>query len=422
MWATRILVPFALSLTLAADVHGQAQTNNLTPDGYWHNRYHSLLSMAGAYNETCTNQTFTQESELRNFPDSTRPPWQVINTFGPTPSGCEGFTVIVPEMNKALIVFKGNYELEQNISTEVVGWDYFGMGNDTCYGCTVNKFAAQGYMECKNETNDWKDIIDAYSGQKLVFSITGHGLGGMHSLIASADLNNQKIAYYSHTQSVPRTFNQAGARHYNYNFNGEAGERAIAGNDIFTESIPAGPNYAHAGTPFYYYGLNTTTLGMYMEVCWSGTFDSDVVDDPACEPRAQVGSTSEQDKYFYFTPVGQCGKPYVMNTTDIDSWISATVQQDAIDEASSSAASSASVAASSSSVVAASLSSVSAASASSVAATAKPVSTDTGAAQATGGTGSSSSSRSSTSGATVARVAEWVAVGACLLFGAAVLA
>ena len=49
-------------------------------------------------------------------------------------------------MNKALIIFKGDYGLEQNLSTEVVGWDYFGIGNDTCYGCTVNKFAAQGYM------------------------------------------------------------------------------------------------------------------------------------------------------------------------------------------------------------------------------------------------------------------------------------
>lgn len=33
---------------------------------------------------------------LSNFPQSTRAPWEVISTFGPTPSGAEGFTAIVP--------------------------------------------------------------------------------------------------------------------------------------------------------------------------------------------------------------------------------------------------------------------------------------------------------------------------------------
>ena len=85
---------------------------------------------------------------------------------------------------------------------------------------------------------------------------------------------------------------------------------------MYTESIPAGPDYAHAGTPFYYVsavhralfqdsalgnanlqsGINTTTLGMNMEICWDATFDSDVVDSPACEPRPQVGSTAEEDQ------------------------------------------------------------------------------------------------------------------------------
>lgn len=65
------------------------------------------------------------------------------------------------------------------------------------------------------------DILTAYSGEGLVFSITGHGLGGknsssnsthyspeahelsvlgMHSLIASVDLNHQQVAYYSHVR------------------------------------------------------------------------------------------------------------------------------------------------------------------------------------------------------------------------------
>lgn len=48
-------------------------------------------------------------------------------------------------MNKALIVFKGSYALEQNLSQEVVGWDYLGLG-DVCANCTVNLQAAKGYM------------------------------------------------------------------------------------------------------------------------------------------------------------------------------------------------------------------------------------------------------------------------------------
>jgi len=99
----------------------------------------------------------------------------------------------IPEMNKALIIFEGNYALEQNLPTDVVSWDVLGL-NQTCPGCTVNRFAAQGYLECKQATNNWQAIVGAYAGQGLVFSIAGHGLGGMHSLIASADLNHQNIA------------------------------------------------------------------------------------------------------------------------------------------------------------------------------------------------------------------------------------
>lgn len=127
-------------------------------------------------------------------------------------------------MNKALIVFKGDYALEQNLPTDVVSWDVLGM-NTTCANCTVNRFAAQGYLECKQATNNWQQIVAAYAGQGLVFSIAGHGLGGMHSLIASADLNSracdrdgqcsltptvENIDYYSHNYGTPRTFNAAG--------------------------------------------------------------------------------------------------------------------------------------------------------------------------------------------------------------------
>lgn len=54
------------------------------------------MAAYGDYEELCPEQTFTEEAKLRNFPDSTRAPWTVVSTFGPTASGCEGFTAIIP--------------------------------------------------------------------------------------------------------------------------------------------------------------------------------------------------------------------------------------------------------------------------------------------------------------------------------------
>lgn len=97
------------------------------------------------------------------------------------------------------MVFRGNHAYEEYLPTQVVSW-----GNITadlgkaCPGCTVNAFAAQGYNEARAQTNDFEKTRNAYYGQGLVFSITGHGLGGMHALIASVDFNQQDIAWYSH--------------------------------------------------------------------------------------------------------------------------------------------------------------------------------------------------------------------------------
>jgi hypothetical protein len=58
-------------------------------------------------------QTFTKEEQLKNFPDSTLAPWELIEEWS-TPSGCVGFSAVrstilyvcqltksqvVPEMN-----------------------------------------------------------------------------------------------------------------------------------------------------------------------------------------------------------------------------------------------------------------------------------------------------------------------------------
>lgn len=109
---------------------------------------------------------------------------------------------------------------------------------------TITRFAFF-HQQCIRST--------AYSGlQGLVFSITGHGFGGMLSQIASVDFNVQNIAYYSHAYGSPRVFNAAGAQFYNDRFNGEAGERGISADDQYTEYIPEGPDYAHAGKHLHY--------------------------------------------------------------------------------------------------------------------------------------------------------------------------
>jgi hypothetical protein len=71
-----------------------------------------------------------------------------------------------------LLIFKGNKEMEQNIPQATVPWSFVGI-NDTCQDCTMNEFAAQGWMEAKAATNNFEKTIAAYTGQGLVFSIAG---------------------------------------------------------------------------------------------------------------------------------------------------------------------------------------------------------------------------------------------------------
>lgn len=66
----------------------------------------------GDYNTLCPAQTFDEQTLLKNFPNSDRQPWVVVNTFGPTASGAQGYTAIVPEMNKvSASLFEGQSTL-----------------------------------------------------------------------------------------------------------------------------------------------------------------------------------------------------------------------------------------------------------------------------------------------------------------------
>ena len=92
-------------------------------------------------------------------------------------------------MNKALIIFKGNYDIEQSLSDEIVGWEYLNLTQGCEGNCTVNRQAAQAYLEVKEATNDWQDILDAYYNQGLVFSIAGHGFVSSLSLTSILGLH-----------------------------------------------------------------------------------------------------------------------------------------------------------------------------------------------------------------------------------------
>jgi hypothetical protein len=127
---------------------------------------------ASQYNTLCP-QVFTRESMLANFPGSTFVPWEVIETFGPTPSGAEGYVVMIREMDKVVIVFKGDYVLERQLNETVSSWDALGLGTGTCEGCTVNAFALQGYLEARAETNNWAIARQRAEETGLETSITG---------------------------------------------------------------------------------------------------------------------------------------------------------------------------------------------------------------------------------------------------------
>lgn len=78
-----------------------AAQDDIGASPYWHEQYHGWLSMAayGDYDSLC-RQTFTTQSLHKSFPNSNAAPWTLIEEWGPTASGLQGFTVIIPEMDK----------------------------------------------------------------------------------------------------------------------------------------------------------------------------------------------------------------------------------------------------------------------------------------------------------------------------------
>lgn len=99
-------------------------------------------------------------------------------------------------------VFKGNYNLETTLPTATASINTMNLDYDTkgvpfatlgladgCADCTANAYAIQGYLEAKAATNNWAKSVAKYreiaAGQSYYYSITGHGLGGMHRCVLS---------------------------------------------------------------------------------------------------------------------------------------------------------------------------------------------------------------------------------------------
>lgn len=89
------------------------------------------LCSDGDYETLCPQQTFTYAALQKSFPGSTEQPWTLLQQFGPTASGLEGFIATIPgttlpnttsnwradvdldaEMDKVVITFKGLYGWE----------------------------------------------------------------------------------------------------------------------------------------------------------------------------------------------------------------------------------------------------------------------------------------------------------------------
>lgn len=87
------------------------------------------MAAYGDYATDCPQQTFTNAALQKSYPGSTEQPWTLLQQWGPTASGLEGFMVTIPgpsfcmssradadashaEMDKIVMVFKGLYGWE----------------------------------------------------------------------------------------------------------------------------------------------------------------------------------------------------------------------------------------------------------------------------------------------------------------------
>lgn len=117
---------------------------------------------------------------------------QEMNLAG-SPYGQSFYVAKIPEMQKIVIVFKGN---------SLTGLDYTPVSIEdlvgSCSGCKVAKGVRDLYLKAKTATNDWEVAKKAARDTGLLFSVTGHGIGGSVAALAALDLGARNLVHYSH--------------------------------------------------------------------------------------------------------------------------------------------------------------------------------------------------------------------------------
>ncbi|BGP35342.1 hypothetical protein JCM10296v2_007178 [Rhodotorula toruloides] len=307
----------AAAATAAFSASALAQTAaDVSSSQYWR-----LLSMAAYSNDPTTvcAQTFDQAALASSFPNSTEAPWTLIQQFGPTAMGTQGFSVVIPEMDKVVIVFKGMFGWESTFNDSTVNIGTLLNLDPNCTDCTAHSAATAAYLEARELTNDFE--LEQYyvntTGHQ--FSVTGHGWGGMLAQVAAIDLGWRGLVRWSHSHGAARVFNPPAAALYNSLFSGEAGQRTVANDDPVPTYIPESANYTFTLQGFHIVG-NGTSNATY-------GYDYTVCNDPTNQECAGTVGGNFTDHLAYYTPVGMCGKPYWGSNDTVEASYESTASQ-----------------------------------------------------------------------------------------------
>ncbi|KAA1100176.1 hypothetical protein PGT21_031019 [Puccinia graminis f. sp. tritici] len=240
-----------------------------------HLRFHCYLSMAsyGDYTTLCPS-TFTKG-------------FTVLEEFS-TKAGQAGFTALIPEMEKVVIVFRG-FE-----NDDALNWNPVTMEDlvENCPGCQVAAGVKKLYLSVKEATNNWEVAKKKVAETGLKFSVTGHGIGGAVAALAGLELGAQGYVHYSHNQGMPRAFNYAAAVRYDNLFQVLAGQSIVSENDYMVQKYPLGPFY-HLGTKVKITG----EMQQWLTNCYGNNENSTCIGTGNNVPIHDT----------YFTPKGQCG-------------------------------------------------------------------------------------------------------------------
>ncbi|OAV98551.1 hypothetical protein PTTG_01814 [Puccinia triticina 1-1 BBBD Race 1] len=224
----------------------------------------------------------------------------VLENFN-TEDGQAGFTALIPDMDKVVIVFRG-YE-----DYRALDWSEASIEDlvTHCQGCTVAAGVKKLYLSAKAATNNWQVAKKAVAAHCVVldpsqpdkkkcikFSVTGHAMGGAVAALAAMDLGATGDVHYSHNQAMARVFNYASVVRYDNLFQALAGQSIVAKDDYMVQIIPLG-KFSHVGTKVVILG----EMQQWLINCYGNNENS------TCLGTGNNYAIHDN----YFTPKGQCG-------------------------------------------------------------------------------------------------------------------